>query len=66
LAHPTDSAKSRELQALAVDPTLAVITNLIYSVLLVWLAIQLIRIWTAPRRPGPGARRSDRRHVMAA
>jgi len=54
LVHPLDTAKSRELQALGVDPTLAVTINLVYSaaalVLFAWMAVRLIRIWSARRR----------------
>jgi len=56
LVHPLDTAKSRELQALGVDPALAVTINLVYSaaaaVLFGWMAIRLIRIRAARRRSG--------------
>lgn len=55
LAHPIETAKSDELRALGVDPTLAVAINLVYSAaasaLFVWMAVCLVRMWTAPRRP---------------
>lgn len=56
LAHPIDTAKSRDLRALGVDPTLAVTVNLVYSavawLLFVWMAIRWIRIWRSSHRLG--------------
>jgi hypothetical protein len=58
LVHPLDTAKSRELRALEVDPTLAVTINLVFSAvasaLFVWMAIRLFRIRQAPRRSESG------------
>ncbi|GAA5172649.1 hypothetical protein GCM10023321_72820 [Pseudonocardia eucalypti] len=55
LAHPLDTAKTRELLALGIDPTLAVSINLIYSAaasaLFVWAALRSIT--TRRRRATP-------------
>ncbi len=52
LAHPIETAKSDDLRALGVDPTLAVSINLVYSAaasaLFVWMAIRAFRIRQAP------------------
>jgi len=60
LIHPTDSAKSRELQTLGIDPTLAFTINLIYSAgasaIFFWAAARLIHISRASAKVEPTLR----------